>query len=83
METRHYRDSKIRPFGCLIPAFDWSGILLQAFDCNVKYEKLTRSLTALINHYFLMVKTKVRKCDKPWITSSIKTANAGRQKAQT
>ena len=77
---RDLRDSKIRPFGRYITTFDWSP-LLNIHDCDKKYEKFNDTMTAMIDNFFPLARTMVRKCDKPWITPSIKCAIAKRQKA--
>ena len=77
---RDLRDSRIRPFGRHITAFDWTPIL-DMHDCDAKYEKFNDTMTAMIDDFFPLERTKVRKCDKPWITSSIKSAISRRQKA--
>ena len=77
---RDFRDSRIRPFGRHITAFDWTPIL-NIHDCDAKYEKFNDTMTAMIDNFFPLERTKVRKCDKPWITSSIKNAISRRQKA--
>ena len=77
---RDLRDSRIRPFGRHITAFDWTPIL-NIHDYDAKYEKFNNTMTAMIDNFFPLERTKVRRCDKPWITSSIKCAIAGHQKA--
>ena len=77
---RDLRDSRIRPFGRHITAFDWTTIL-NMHDCDAKYEKFNNTMTTMIDNFFPLERTNVRKCDKPWITSSIKSAISRRQKA--
>ena len=77
---RDLRDSRIRPFGRYIASFDWSAIL-NIHDCDIKYEKFNDTMSAMIDNFFPLERTSVRKCDKPWMTSSIKSAIARRQKA--
>ena len=74
------RDSSIRPFGWYIASFDWSAIF-NVHDCDIKYEKFNDTMSAMIHNFFPLERTSVRKCDKPWMTSSIKSVIAGRQKA--
>ena len=38
-------------------------------------------MSAMIDKSLPLEKTSVRKCDKPWMTSSMKSAIASRQKA--
>ena len=38
-------------------------------------------MSAMIDKSLSLEKTSVRKCDKPWMTSSMKSAIASRQKA--
>ncbi|CAB4023227.1 RNA-directed DNA polymerase from mobile element jockey, partial [Paramuricea clavata] len=77
---RDLRDSRIRPFGRYITTFDWSPIL-DIHDCDTKYEKFNDTMTVMIEKFFPLERIKVRKCDKPWMTSSIKSAIGRRQKA--
>ena len=77
---RDLRDSRIRPFGRHFTAFDWTPIL-NIHNCDAKYEKFNDTMTAMIDNFFPLERTKARKCDKPWITSSIKSAISRRQKA--
>ena len=77
---QYLRDSSIRPFGQYIASFDWSAIF-NIHDCDIKYEKFNDTMGAIIDKFFPLERTSVRKCDKPWMTSSIKSAIARRQKA--
>ncbi|CAB3996817.1 Hypothetical predicted protein [Paramuricea clavata] len=77
---RDLRDSRIWPFGRYITTFDWSPIL-DVHDCDTKYEKFNDTMTMMIEKFFSLERIKVRKCDKPWMTSSIKSAIGRRQKA--
>ena len=77
---RDLRDSSIRPFGRYIASFDWSAFF-NVHDCDIKYEKFNDTMSAMIDKFFPLERTSVRKCDKPWMTSSIKSAIARRQKA--
>ena len=77
---RDLRDSRIRPFGRYITTFDWSPIL-DIHDCDTKYEKFNDTMITMIENVFPLKRIKVRKCDKPWMTSSIKSAIGRRQKA--
>ena len=63
-----------------IASFDWSAIF-NMHDCDIKYEKFNDTMSAMIDKFFPLERTSVRKCDKPWMTSSIKSAIARRQKA--
>ena len=74
------RDSSIRPFGRYIASFDWSAIF-NIHDCDIKYEKFNDTMSAIIDKFFPLERTSVRKCDKPWMMSSIKSAIARRQNA--
>ena len=74
----HY--SRIRPFGRYITTFDLSPIL-DIHDCDTKYEKFNDTMITMIENLFPLERIKVRKCDKPWMTSSIKSAIGRRQKA--
>ena len=75
---RDLRDSSIRSFGRYIASFDWS---VNIHDCDIEYEKFNDTMSAVIDKFFPLERTSVRKCDKPWMTSSIKSAIARRQKA--
>ena len=77
---RDLRDCSIRPFGRYIASFDWSAIL-NIHDCDIKYEKFNDSMSAMIDNFFPLKRTSVQKCDKPWMTSSMKSAFASSQKA--
>ena len=77
---RDLRDSSIRPFDRCIASFDWSAIL-DIPDCDTKYEKFNDIMSAMIDKFFPLKRTNVRKSDKPWMTSSIKSSIARRQKA--
>lgn len=77
---RDLRDSSIRPFGRCIASFDWSAIL-DIHECDIKYGKFNDTMSAMIDKFFPLKRTSVRKCDKPWMTSSIKSSIARRQKA--
>jgi hypothetical protein len=70
---RDLSDSRTRPFGWYITTFDWSPIL-DTHDCDTKYEKFNDTMITMIVNVFPLERIKVRKCDKPWMTSSIKSA---------
>ena len=74
---RNLRDSRIQPFGRYITTFDWSPIW-KYVTVITKYEKFNDTM---IENLFPLERIKVRKCDKPWMTSSIKSAIRRRQKA--
>ena len=48
--------------------------------CDIKYEKFNDTMSAMIDNFFPLKRTSVRKCNKPWMTSSIKSSIAIRQK---
>ncbi len=77
---RDLRDSNLRPFGRCITTFGWTDIF-NTFDCNTKYEKFNTTISAMIAKFLPLEWTKVQKSDKPWMTSSIKSAVVNRQKA--
>ena len=68
---RDLRDNSIRPFGGYIASFDWSAIF-NIHDCDMKYEKFNDTMSAMIDKFFPLERTSVRKCNRPWMTSSIK-----------
>ena len=77
---RDMRDSKVRSFGQWITGFEWTDIL-NTPDCVSKYEKFNDILQHLIQHYFPLKPTSVRKSDKPWVTPLLKLLIRRRHRA--
>ena len=68
---RDLRESSLQHFGRWITSFDWSDIFTTN-ACEAKYGKFNDIMSDMINILLPLEKTKVTKCDKPCLTSSIK-----------
>jgi hypothetical protein len=77
---RDLRESSLQPFGRWITSFDWSDIFTTN-ACEDKYGKFNDIMSDMIDILLPLKKTKVTKCDKSWLTSSIKELILKRQKA--
>ncbi|CAB3993754.1 Hypothetical predicted protein [Paramuricea clavata] len=77
---RDLRESSLQPFGRWITSFDWSDIFTRN-ACEDKYGKFNDIMSDVIDILLPLKRTKVTKCDKPWLTSSIKELIIKRQKA--
>jgi hypothetical protein len=77
---RDLRESSLQPFGRWSTSFDWSDIFTTN-ACEDKYGKFNDIMSDTIDILLPLKKTKATKCDKPWLTSSIKELILKRQKA--
>ena len=77
---RDLRDSNVRLFGQWITRFNWSEVF-KIDDCNLKFIKFNDIMSDKIDYYFPLNPAKVRKSDKPWITSCLKLFIKMRQHA--
>ena len=57
---RDLTDSSLRPFGRCIVSFDWSAFL-NIHDCDIKYEKFNDTMSAMIDKFFPLERTRAGK----------------------
>ena len=77
---RDFRNSNLRLFGQWITSFDWDDFY-SISDSGLKYEKFHEIINSMMDYYFPVKKTKIRKSDKAWMTPSLKISTAKRQQA--